>query len=137
MFDDIVKIIFCNGTFDILHPGHVRLLNFAKSQGAYLIVAIDSDRRVKELKGPTRPINSQDVRTEMLMALKSVDEVVVFDTKEQLEDIVKHSKIYAIVKGSDHKNDYIEGSQYVEKVIWFDRIDEYSSTKTIQSITGR
>lgn len=132
-----MKNIFVNGTFDILHPGHIRLLKHAKDQGDRLIVAIDTDRRVKELKGQDRPIHTAYVRKEMLMALKPVDDVVVFDSKEELEDIIKRSKIYAIVKGSDHLGDYVEGSQYVEKIIWYDRFEEFSSSKTIQRISGR
>ena len=68
--------VIVNGTFDILHPGHVALLTYAKSLGDFLIVAIDSDERVKKLKGSDRPINGQEDRKTMLEALKPVDKVV-------------------------------------------------------------
>ena len=77
----MVKSVFVNGTFDVLHPGHVRLLSYAKSLGDRLFVAIDSDRRVRELKGNLRPINNSSERKEMLLALKPVDEVETFDSK--------------------------------------------------------
>ncbi len=84
-----MKTIFVNGTFDILHPGHVQLLNYARSLGDSLIVAIDSDRRVRELKGDGRPINSEDDRKLMLESLRSVDTVWFFDSDQELEDICR------------------------------------------------
>ena len=79
------KSIFVNGTFDVLHPGHIALLNFAKSLGSRLFVAIDSDERVKDFKGPTRPINSVYERKLLLQNLKAVDEVEVFDSDEEVK----------------------------------------------------
>ena len=76
--------VFVNGTFDILHVGHLALLEYAFSQGEILTVAIDSDRRIRELKGPSRPINNQQDRKTMLKYLYMVDEVYVFDTDEEL-----------------------------------------------------
>ncbi len=126
--------IFVNGTFDILHPGHLRLLNYAKSLGDYLLVAIDTDVRVKRLKGESRPINNQFERKEMLMNLKAVDEVVFFETEEELCTYISNCSI--IVKGSDHKLNY-DSSKYPIPTIWFDRIDEYSTTNKIQDIASR
>jgi D-beta-D-heptose 7-phosphate kinase/D-beta-D-heptose 1-phosphate adenosyltransferase len=76
--------VMVNGTFDVLHPGHIALLNTARSYGDHLVVAIDTDRRVKELKGDKRPINNQNDRRIMLSALKAVDIVELFDSKEEL-----------------------------------------------------
>ena len=76
--------VFVNGTFDLLHPGHIALLNYARSLGNYVIVGIDTDDRVREKKGPTRPIYNQDDRGLMLVALKAVDEVRYFDSDESL-----------------------------------------------------
>jgi len=73
--------VMVNGTFDVLHPGHVALLNTARSYGDHLVVAIDTDRRVKELKGDKRPINNQIFRRIMLYNLKAVDIVELFDSK--------------------------------------------------------
>ena len=74
-----MKKIFVNGTFDILHSGHLALLNYAKTLGSSLTVAIDSDKRVKQLKGTNRPINNQIDRANMLINLKAVDNVYIFD----------------------------------------------------------
>ena len=81
--------VFINGTFDILHPGHIALLNTARSHGDYLVVAIDSDRRVQELKGISRPVNNQNDRRIMLSNLKAVDLVEIFDTDEELMTEIK------------------------------------------------
>ena len=129
--------VFVNGTFDILHPGHLSLLNYAKSLGDYVVVAIDNDQRVKEKKGESRPINNLEERKLMLINLKSVDEVLSFGTDEELELLIKTIKPDIMVVGSDWKNHSVIGSYYASKLIFFDRIDEYSTTKKIQSIIGR
>lgn len=132
-----MKTIFVNGTFDVLHRGHLELLNYAKSLGDYLVVGIDTDDRVKEKKGPTRPINSDQERSFMLMNLKSVDEVRFFSTDKELEDLVKSVKPDIMVVGSDWKGKSVIGSYYSAELQFFDRIDGYSSTKIIQSIIDR
>ena len=131
-----MKIIVVNGTFDVIHPGHIALLNYAKSLGEYLIVAIDTDRRVKQLKGTHRPINTQDERKLLLENLKAVDEVRLFQNAQELLNIYKLSSV--IVKGSDHKDtpDSLSQTQNCN-VIYFNRINEYSSTKKIQDIINR
>jgi rfaE bifunctional protein nucleotidyltransferase chain/domain len=86
--------IIVNGTFDVLHKGHIVLLEYAKSLGTTLLVCIDSDRRVKELKGNTRPINNQYDRAYMLTALKSVDLVWVFDSDQELVDQIKSFNLF-------------------------------------------
>jgi len=129
--------IFVNGTFDVLHPGHVKLLNYAKSLGKYLTVGIDSDRRVAEKKGPSRPVYSVKDRAFMLQNLKAVDYVVVFDSDEELELCIKSVKPDIMVVGSDWKGKSVIGSMYSAELRFFDRIDEYATTKTIQSIIDR
>ena len=130
--------VMVNGTFDVLHRGHLQLLNYAKSLGDQLLVAIDSDRRVKELKGDDRPINNVDDRKILLYNLKSVDIVMVFDSEEDLLDIVKEYKPDVYVKGSDWKHDKNSiAEQYCNKVIYYDRIGNYSTTEIIQRITDR
>ena len=129
--------VMVNGTFDIVHKGHIELLNYAKSLGNYLLVAIDSDRRVRELKGEQRPINSQSDRSFLLRNLTSVNYVYTFDSTEELVEIMQLYKPDVYVKGSDWKND--KGStaeQYCKKVIYYDRVGDYSTTKTIQDIIG-
>ena len=136
-FVKFMKHIFVNGTFDVLHPGHVQLLNYAKSFGDTLTVGIDSDRRVAEKKGPSRPIYNIKDRSFMLQNLKSVDYVVVFDSDEELEHCLKTIRPDIMVVGSDWKGKSVIGSMYSAELKFFDRIEEYATTNTIQSITDR
>ncbi len=129
----MVKVIV-NGTFDIIHPGHLAMLNYAKSLGAFLIVAIDTDDRVCQLKGPSRPINNQNDRKLFLENLRAVDEVRFFNSNEELIDIVKECSI--MVKGSDYRGRSVIGENYCPKVFYYDRT-EHSTTKTIQDIITR
>ena len=132
-----MKKVFVNGTFDIIHRGHIELLNFAKSYGDFLIVGIDSDERVRQLKGPTRPIHNQEDRKFLLENLKAVDRVLIFNTEEELIELVKIIEPDIMVVGSDYKNKTVIGSEYAKQLLFFDRIDEYSSTKIIQGIINR
>jgi D-beta-D-heptose 7-phosphate kinase/D-beta-D-heptose 1-phosphate adenosyltransferase len=130
-----MKRIVVNGTFDILHSGHLALLNYAKSQGDFLVVAIDSDRRVQELKGPSRPVNTQSERQELLENLRAVDEVKIFDSDQELVDIIAECAI--MVKGSDYKGKSIVGEDNIAQIIFFNRIDGFSTTEKIQHIANR
>lgn len=130
--------VMVNGTFDIIHRGHLMMLQHAKSLGDHLLVAIDTDQRVAELKGPTRPINNQDDRRYMLESLKCVNTVYFFDSKEELIEIMKEYQPDVYVKGSDWKHD--KGStaeQYCKQVIYYDRVDDYSTTNIIERIANR
>ena len=129
--------VFVNGTFDILHPGHLALLKFAKSKGEWLTVGIDSDERVKKLKGYSRPINDQVFRKEMLLALNVVDDVFIFNTDEGLCDLIKHINPDTMIVGSDYKDKPVIGSQFAKQLMFFDKIDGYSTTKIIKNITNR
>tara|TARA_B100001079_G_scaffold229122_1_gene207654 strand:+ start:79 stop:477 length:399 start_codon:yes stop_codon:yes gene_type:complete len=132
-----MRKVFVNGTFDLLHRGHLDLLNYAKSLGEYVIVGIDSDERVKQMKGSSRPINCLMDRAHMLANLKSVDEVRFFGSDEELEGLVKEVKPDIMVVGSDWKGKSVIGSYWAAKLIFFDRIGEYATTKTIESIINR
>lgn len=132
-----MKTIFVNGTFDVLHPGHLFLFEYAKSLGDHLVVAIDSDERVKEKKGPTRPINCLWERAFMLANLYTIDEVRTFNSDKELEELVEYYKPDIMVVGSDWKDKPVIGSQHAKELKFFDRINEYSSTKSIQSIIDR
>lgn len=126
--------VFVNGTFDVLHPGHMRLLTFASNSGDYLKVAIDSDARVKQLKGESRPINDQNTRAEMLFHIKGVDEVSIFESSEQLINIIRTYEPDIMIVGSDYRNKPVIGGEYAKELLFFDRIEEYSSTKVIEKI---
>lgn len=126
--------VFVNGTFDVLHTGHLALLNYAKSLGDYLIVGIDTDERVKEKKGSERPVNTKEERSLMLINLKAVDEVRYFGTDKELENLVKTVQPDIMVVGSDWKNKSVIGSYYASKLIFFDRIERYSTTNIINNI---
>ena len=131
-----MKRIFVNGTFDIIHRGHLELLEYAYNLGTVL-VAIDTDRRVRELKGVNRPINSQDDRAYLLRSLKFVSGVITFDTDQELIDTIKMYQPDVMVKGSDYKGKPIIGSEYCREIKFYDVVNGYSTTKTIQDIINR
>lgn len=132
-----MKTIVVNGTFDILHRGHLDVLNYAKSLGDFLLVCIDTDARVKELKGDTRPINSEMDRVLLLANLKAVDMIRTFGSDQELEDILKEYQPEIMVKGSDWKGKPIVGEQYCKEIVFIERTNDYSTTNTIQSIINR
>jgi rfaE bifunctional protein nucleotidyltransferase chain/domain len=130
-----MRKIFVNGTFDILHRGHLEMLLFARKQGDFLTVAIDSDRRVKELKGESRPVNDMFERATLLTYIRPVDQVIIFDTDEELTKLISDHD--AMVKGSDYKDKPIIGIDACKELIFFEVIDGYSTTKKIQDIIDR
>jgi rfaE bifunctional protein nucleotidyltransferase chain/domain len=107
------RIVFTNGVFDLLHPGHVRYLQAARREGDVLIVGINSDRSVRGNKGPSRPIMPEHERAEVLEALECVDAVVVFDD-ETPAAIINHLQPDVLVKGADWAADAIVGRDTVE-----------------------
>ena len=131
------KKVFVNGTFDLLHRGHIELLNYAMTQGGHVCVGIDTDDRVKQMKGPTRPIHNQEERKFFLENLKAVDEVRFFSNDKELEGLVKSYQPDIMIVGSDWKDKSVIGSYWAAKLIFFDRIGEYATTKTIQDIIDR
>jgi rfaE bifunctional protein nucleotidyltransferase chain/domain len=107
------RVVFTNGVFDILHPGHVRYLATARSHGDALIVAINSDRSVRAIKGPERPVNPEAERAEVITALACVDAAVVFD-EDTPHDIISAIQPDVLVKGADWAHDKIVGRDIVE-----------------------
>lgn len=122
--------IWVNGTFDVLHIGHLRLVQYANSFGD-VRVGIDKDIRVKELKGDNRPINNWFDRIEMMRSIKYVDSVVGFSTDEELRDEIKKWNPDIMIVGSDYKDKVVIGSELVKEVLFFDKIGNHSTTKII------
>ena len=123
--------VLVTGCMDVLHLGHLRMLEYAKSLGDILFVAIDDDQKVAKEKGSTRPFNKVLDRKEMLMALKPVDNVFIFSSDTDLEEICRLYKPDIRVVGSDWKGKPIIGEKYCKKVEYFDRIEGYSTTNII------
>ena len=127
------KIIFTNGCFDILHAGHVRYLETAKSYGDVLILGLNSDRSVTALKGEGRPINTQLDRAYILAALEAVDYVVVFN-EDTPYDLIKAIKPHTLVKGGDYEGKQVIGQDIADELKLVQFVDGKSTTKTIEKI---
>ena len=122
--------VWVNGTFDVLHIGHIKLLEYAASLGK-LRVGIDTDVRVKELKGKDRPFNNTKDRMEMLIALKSVSDVKTFSNTEELIQLIKEWSPDYMVIGSDYMNKSIVGSEYVKQIIYFETLKNKSTSNIL------
>jgi len=122
--------VWVNGTFDVLHIGHVRLLEYASSLGS-LRVGIDSDKRVKELKGEDRPFNTLQDRIEMLLSLKYVNDVKSFDSREEMVNLIKSWEPDYMIVGSDYKNKPVIGSEFTKNLLFFDRLEKHSTSKIL------
>ena len=107
------------------------MLKYAESLGDMLIVGIDSDKRVKELKGQERPFNNQEDRKKMLEAIKYIDKVIIFDSQEQMCKMVQDNNIDAIVVGDEYENGHVTASHLVEQVFYFKKIKGYSTTSIL------
>jgi rfaE bifunctional protein nucleotidyltransferase chain/domain len=129
--------IFVNGSFDILHVGHIEMLKYAKSLGDHLHVAIDTDERIREQKGLDRPINPLHNRLAIMGALKSVDTVSVFGSDEELINTIKFYSPDIMVKGSDWRGKQIIGQEHCRMVLFYERMNDESTTNTIQNFIDR
>jgi rfaE bifunctional protein nucleotidyltransferase chain/domain len=133
------RVVFTNGVFDILHPGHVRYLTTARSHGDALIVAVNSDRSVRAIKGPERPVNPEAERAEVITALACVDRAVIFD-QDTPHDIISAIQPDVLVKGADWAHDRIVGRDIVEArggVVIRVKVEEgHSTTNVIKKVKG-
>jgi cytidyltransferase-like protein len=122
--------VWVNGTFDVLHRGHVEMLKYAATLGT-LRVGIDYDQRVRELKGNTRPVNTWEDRKFMIENIVGVHSVVGFGTDEELVEQIKNWKTNVIVVGSDYMGKNVIGSEHSEYLEFYKKIDGYSTTKIL------
>jgi len=133
------EVAFTNGVFDLLHPGHVRYLQEARREGGALVVAINSDRSTRAIKGPTRPITPEQERAEVLAALACVDAVVVFD-EDDPQAIISRLRPNVLVKGADWAPDAIIGRDLVEslggRVVRIPIAAGHSTSAIIKKIRG-
>jgi rfaE bifunctional protein nucleotidyltransferase chain/domain len=130
-------VVLTNGVFDLLHPGHARYLRDARALGSALIVAVNSDRSVRAIKGPTRPVNPEGERAELLLALDCVDAAVIFD-EDTPHDIISCIQPDILVKGADWAPDNIVGRDIVEarggRVVRIELAPGHSTTDLIARV---
>ena len=127
------KIVFTNGCFDILHAGHVSVLEFSRAKGDVLIVGLNSDASVKRLKGPSRPVNTQADRALVLAALQAVDAVCIFE-EDTPYNLIKLVRPDVLVKGGDYKPAEIVGREFAKKVVRFALLKGRSTTNIIKKV---
>ncbi len=129
------KIVFTNGCFDILHPGHIHLLKKAKSFGDVLIIGLNSDSSISKIK-PKRPIMPQDARIEILSEIELTDYIVVFDEEDPVKAI-KEIKPDVLVKGGDWEIDKVKGREFAGEVKIVAYLSDWSTTKIIETIIAK
>jgi D-beta-D-heptose 7-phosphate kinase/D-beta-D-heptose 1-phosphate adenosyltransferase len=129
--------VFVNGSFDILHTGHLDLLYYAKSLGKHLHVAIDTDNRIAQHKGIDRPVVPLHIRKALMQSLKPVDSVSVFDTDEELINTIRSFEPDIMVKGSDWRGKPIIGSDFCKQIVYYERVNNESTTKIVQDFIDR
>jgi len=126
-----MRKVWLNGCFDVLHHAHFKMIEFASTFGELVVIGIDSDRRVKELKGDDRPFHSEEERKYNLERIKGVSKVVIFDSSQLLEELIKTYEPDIFVIGSDYKNKPIIGEQYAKSIVYFNRMEDFSTTKIL------
>tara|TARA_R110000782_G_scaffold147593_1_gene240392 strand:+ start:54 stop:440 length:387 start_codon:yes stop_codon:yes gene_type:complete len=125
--------VWTNGCFDILHRGHIELFRYAKSLGNELVVGLDTDEKVKLDKSEDRPINNLQDRMFMLQSIKYIDKVIPFDSTDDLSDTIKWYQPDIMVIGSDWKGKSVIGEIFTKKLIFFDRVGDYSTTNILET----
>ena len=134
---ELSRKIFVNGSFDLLHTGHLDLLKYAASLGGFLHVAIDTDERICYNKGHDRPVNSLQTRKQIMEAIRYVDCVSVFNTDEELVKIIRNFQPDIMVKGSDWRGKHVIGQEFCGQVIFYERDNDESTTKTLENYASR
>ena len=132
-----MKKVFVNGAFDVLHSGHLDLLDFAGMLGGHLLVAIDTDARIEYNKGIGRPFNPLSIRKHIMSMLKPVNSVRVFGSDQELVDIIRQYQPDVMVKGSDWKGKTILGEEYCKEIVFYERTNGQSTTKAIEDFITR
>ena len=127
-------IVWCNGTFDILHPGHIQLFKVARSLGRKVIVATDTDEKIKADKGDHRPVNNLCHRVAMLEAIKYIDVVLTFGDRQELEDLIELYQPDILLLGDDWRDGDVVGWEHAGEVRHLPRVGGYASSKTIERI---
>jgi D-beta-D-heptose 7-phosphate kinase/D-beta-D-heptose 1-phosphate adenosyltransferase len=126
-----MKKVWMNGCFDVLHHAHFKMIEFASTFGELVVIGIDSDKRVKELKGDDRPFHSEDERKYNLERIKGVSKVIIFDSEIMLEEAIKRYQPDIFVIGSDYKDKSIVGEKYSKSMVFFNRMEDFSTTKIL------
>ena len=127
-------IVWCNGTFDILPPGHIQLFKVARSLGRKVIVATDTDEKIKADKGDHRPVNDLCYRVAMLEAIKYIDVVHTFGSRQELEDLIELYAPDILLLGDDWRDGDVVGWEHAGEVRHLPRVGGYASSKTIERI---
>ena len=128
------KIVWCNGTFDILHPGHMQLFKVARSLGDKVIVATDTDEKIKKDKGEHRPVNDLCYRVAMLEAIKYIDVVLTFGDRQELEGLIQLYTPDILLLGDDWQGGDVVGIEHAKGVRFLPRVGGYASSKTLNKI---
>jgi rfaE bifunctional protein nucleotidyltransferase chain/domain len=130
---DSKRVVFTNGCFDVLHPGHLSLLRRARRLGDYLIVGLNSDASVRRLKGPSRPVNDERTRAVLLSGLRCVDLVAMF-TEDTPTELLRAVRPAILVKGSEYSLEDVPGREFAGKTVLLSMLPGFSSTASIKSI---
>ena len=127
------NIVFTNGCFDILHSAHIKLLKYSKQQGDILVVGLNTDDSIKRLKGSDRPINNLSERATILSLFEFVDYIIIYDDDTPL-NVLKILSPDILIKGSDYNMENVIGKEFSKKVLFFDLINDKSTSKIIAKI---
>ena len=128
------KIVWTNGTFDILHPGHIELFKVARALGDKVIVATDTDEKIKDDKGEHKPVNDLSYRVAMLEAIKYIDVVHTFGSRQELEDLIQLYEPDILLLCDDWRDGDVVGLEYAGETRFLPRVGGYASSKTLKKI---